>query len=131
MDVEEFLPLPSLSEASELLMEDHLKRVSHPPHTHTHTHTHTSISYIESVLYIVLVQSSTFGLTVPFDLCLQLVGILPSSAVDHDWVLVYSTFRDGISLRTMYRNMYRFENEDTPVVLVVRDDQDKVSGMCT
>ena len=51
--------------------------------------------------------------------------------MDHDWVLVYSTFRDGISLRTMYRNMYTFENEDTPVVLVVRDSQDKVCGMCT
>ena len=53
--------------------------------------------------------------------------ILPASAVGHDWVLIYSTFRDGISLRTMYRNMVAFENEDSPVVLVVRDDQDKVS----
>ncbi len=41
-------------------------------------------------------------------------------------MLVYSTFRDGISLRTMYRNMVAFENEDSPVVLVVRDDQLKV-----
>ncbi len=57
----------------------------------------------------------------------QLVAILPAAAVGRQWVLVYSTFRDGISLRTMYRNMVAFENEDSPVVLVVRDDQLKVS----
>ena len=56
----------------------------------------------------------------------QLVAILPAAAVDRRWMLVYSTFRDGISLRTMYRNMVAFENEDSPVVLVVRDDQLKV-----
>ena len=38
--------------------------------------------------------------------------------------LVYSTFSHGISLRTMYRNMLAFG--DTPVLLVVRDDSNKV-----
>ena len=38
--------------------------------------------------------------------------------------LVYSTFSHGISLRTMYRNMLAFG--DTPVLLVVRDDCNKV-----
>ncbi|XP_064381825.1 oxidation resistance protein 1-like isoform X2 [Halichondria panicea] len=61
----------------------------------------------------------------------KLVAILPAAAVGRQWVLVYSTFRDGISLRTMYRNMVAFENEDSPVVLVVRDDQLKIFGAVT
>jgi hypothetical protein len=49
---------------------------------------------------------------------------LPSQAIGHDMQLVYSTFSHGISLRTMYRNMLAFG--DTPVLLVVRDDSNKV-----
>ena len=59
--------------------------------------------------------------------CIQLSPNLISSAVGHDWVLVYSTFKHGISLRTLYRNMQLCELEETAVVLLVRDDQNKVS----
>ena len=51
---------------------------------------------------------------------------LPSRAVSRDWYLIYSTFKHGISLKTLYRNMMMFENEDSPILLVVRDEQKKV-----
>lgn len=51
---------------------------------------------------------------------------LPSRAVSRDWYLVYSTFKHGISLRTLYRNMVDFE--DSPILLIVRDDCNKLFG---
>ena len=59
---------------------------------------------------------------------IQLSLHLPSQAVDREWYLIYSTFKHGISLRTMYRNMTIFDNEDSPVILVIRDDCGKVKS---
>ena len=59
-------------------------------------------------------------------LAFQLSPNLISAAIGHDWVLVYSTFKHGISLRTLYRNMLSCELPETAVVLLVRDDQNKV-----
>ena len=56
----------------------------------------------------------------------QIVFHLPSQAVSRDWHLIYSTFKHGISLKTLYRNMMMFENEDSPILLVVRDEHKKV-----
>ena len=42
------------------------------------------------------------------------------------WELGYSTFRDGISLHTLYRRLGEYE--DCPNVLVVRDEGGTVSG---
>ncbi len=58
----------------------------------------------------------------------QLSPNLISAAIGHDWVLLYSTFKHGISLRTLYRNMQSCELAETAVILLVRDDQNKVSG---
>lgn len=54
---------------------------------------------------------------------LQLSNYLPSEAIGHEWVLIYSTFVHGISLRTLYRNM---ADVDTAVVLLVQDEFKKV-----
>ena len=56
----------------------------------------------------------------------QMMFHLPYKAVGRDWYLIYSTFKHGISLRTLYRNMMLFENEDSPILLIVRDEQKKV-----
>ena len=42
------------------------------------------------------------------------------------WELGYSTFRDGISLHTLYRRLGDYE--DCPNVLVVKDEAGTVSG---
>lgn len=55
---------------------------------------------------------------------IQLNSNLPSRAIGHCWVLVYSTFQHGFSLKTLYRKM---EFYDTPVLLVVMDDAHQVS----
>lgn len=49
-----------------------------------------------------------------------------SAAVGHDWFLIYSTFKHGISLRTLYRNMVTAELPESAIVLLVRDEQNKV-----
>lgn len=81
MEVEATLPLPNMSDISELLKEEHIRK-----------------------------------------LCSK----LPYQAVGHDWVLIYSTCKHGISLRTLYRNMAGYE--ETPVLLVVRDQNKKLFG---
>ena len=49
-----------------------------------------------------------------------------SSAVGHDWMLLYSTFRHGMSLQTLYRNM--IEYGDSPVLLFVKDTTSQVTA---
>ena len=51
---------------------------------------------------------------------------LLGNAVGHDWYPVYSTFKHGFSLSTMYRNMLEFEG--SPVLLVVQDSFGKLFG---
>lgn len=50
---------------------------------------------------------------------------LPSRTVGHCWVLVYSTFQHGFSLKTLYRKM---EYYDTPVLLIVMDGAHHIFG---
>jgi len=50
---------------------------------------------------------------------------LPSRTVGHSWELIYSTTIHGISLSTLYRN---FIGYDTPVLIVVKDENQKVFG---
>lgn len=50
---------------------------------------------------------------------------LPSRTVGHSWELIYSTTIHGISLSTLYRN---FQCYDTPVLIVVKDENQKVFG---
>ena len=53
-------------------------------------------------------------------LSFQLASHVPSST----WVLAYSTFLHGTSLKTLY---YRLREVETPVMLVVKDDNGFVS----
>ena len=42
-----------------------------------------------------------------------------------EWLLLYSTFKHGISLQTLYRKVEPYPN--SPLLLVIRDEHDKVS----
>ena len=55
----------------------------------------------------------------PFDR--QLSEYVPSDT----WILVYSTYRHGMSLKTLYN---RFNDLETPVLIVVKDDNGFVCG---
>ncbi|XP_065898217.1 oxidation resistance protein 1-like isoform X2 [Dysidea avara] len=81
MEVEDDLPLPSLSEESELMDPFHIQQLSKK---------------------------------------------LLSAAIGHDWVLLYSTFKHGMSLRTLYRNMVDYG--DNPVLLFVKDTHYQTFG---
>lgn len=61
---------------------------------------------------------------IDFFCVLQLNRSLPSRTVGHCWVLVYSTFQHGFSLKTLYRKM---EYYDSPILLVVNDGEHQVS----
>lgn len=74
------LPLPDLSDPSEIFLEDHRK-----------------------------------------ELCKN----LPARAEGYPWSLIYSTSKHGFSLKTMYREMAKFE---TPVLLAITDTQGTVFG---
>ncbi len=50
----------------------------------------------------------------------QLASHVPSDT----WVLAYSTFQHGMSLKTLY---HRLREIETPVLLVVKDDNGFVS----
>ena len=54
----------------------------------------------------------------------QLSRKLPSRTVGHSWELVYSTMIHGITLSTLYRN---FQGYDSPVLIVVKDEHQRVS----
>lgn len=82
MEVEASLPLPTLSEETDLMQENHLRSLSQKLAWH---------------------------------------------AVGNNWYLIYSTFKHGISLRTLYRSMLTLDR-DSPVLLLVRDDSKKLFG---
>ncbi|EDO46287.1 predicted protein [Nematostella vectensis] len=56
----------------------------------------------------------------------QLNKLLPSRTVGHTWMLVYSTFLHGFSLKTLYRNM---ECYDSPMLIIIRDDEHQIFGV--
>lgn len=94
MEVEDDLPLPMLNEQSELMEPYHIQQVNRA-----------------SIGIIIIVNSVL--------LVVQLSKNLISMAVGHDWILLYSTFKHGMSLQTLYRNMVEYG--DNPVLLFVKD----------
>uniref|UniRef100_A0A3Q3EQZ6 Nuclear receptor coactivator 7 n=1 Tax=Labrus bergylta TaxID=56723 RepID=A0A3Q3EQZ6_9LABR len=55
----------------------------------------------------------------------QLAAQMPARTQGYPWQLVYSTAIHGSSLKTLYRNMAGL---DSPVLLVIKDMQQKVFG---
>ncbi|KAK3590702.1 hypothetical protein CHS0354_008040 [Potamilus streckersoni] len=53
---------------------------------------------------------------------------LPPRTVGYPWTLIYSTDKHGFSLKTLYRCMLGL---DSPILLVVKDTDDKVFGAMT
>jgi hypothetical protein len=115
------LPLPELIGASDILTEELRKKVCillfafkcidwsltpipilslslSPTHTVPHPHT-------PHVRY-------------PGPTCEQLCKHLPARAEGYSWTLIYSSAKHGFSLKTLYREMTKFES---PVLMVIED----------
>ncbi|XP_076349686.1 oxidation resistance protein 1-like isoform X3 [Tachypleus tridentatus] len=60
--------------------------------------------------------------------CRELAKHLPPRVEGCPWILIYSSFKHGFSLKTLYREMAKFE---TPVILVVIDNEGTVFGVLT
>lgn len=50
----------------------------------------------------------------------RIVSFLPARAQAYPWMLIYSSDVHGFSLSTMYRNMIKYKDDMTPVLLVIR-----------
>ncbi|KAL3115562.1 hypothetical protein niasHT_015900 [Heterodera trifolii] len=58
----------------------------------------------------------------------QIIDILPPRAEGYPWVQIYNSEKHGFSLTTLYRRMTEWDEEMSPVLLVVRDVNGHVFG---
>uniref|UniRef100_A0A914HG56 Oxidation resistance protein 1 n=1 Tax=Globodera rostochiensis TaxID=31243 RepID=A0A914HG56_GLORO len=58
----------------------------------------------------------------------QIIDILPPRAEGYPWVQIYNSEKHGFSLTTLYRKMVEWDEEMSPVLLVVRDVNGHVFG---
>ncbi|KAL3072522.1 hypothetical protein niasHS_017496 [Heterodera schachtii] len=58
----------------------------------------------------------------------QIIDILPPRAEGYPWVQIYNSEKHGFSLTTLYRRMAEWDEEMSPVLLVVRDVNGHVFG---
>uniref|UniRef100_A0A8R1DYN1 Oxidation resistance protein 1 n=2 Tax=Caenorhabditis japonica TaxID=281687 RepID=A0A8R1DYN1_CAEJA len=58
----------------------------------------------------------------------QVMDILPPRAEGYPWVNIYNSEKHGFSLATMYRKMAEFDEDLSPVLLIIRDTKEHVFG---
>ncbi|GMR59270.1 hypothetical protein PMAYCL1PPCAC_29465 [Pristionchus mayeri] len=58
----------------------------------------------------------------------QIMEILPARAEGYPWVSIYNSDKHGFSLATLYRKMAEFDEDMSPVLLIIRDTKDHVFG---
>ncbi|CAD6199693.1 unnamed protein product [Caenorhabditis auriculariae] len=58
----------------------------------------------------------------------QIMDILPPRAEGYPWVNIYNSEKHGFSLTTMYRKMAEFDEDLSPVLLIIRDTKEHVFG---
>ncbi|CAJ0591322.1 unnamed protein product [Cylicocyclus nassatus] len=58
----------------------------------------------------------------------QIMDILPPRAEGYPWVNIYNSEKHGFSLTTLYRKMIEFDEDLSPVLLIVRDTREHVFG---
>ncbi|CAJ0961856.1 unnamed protein product, partial [Mesorhabditis belari] len=58
----------------------------------------------------------------------QVMEILPARAEGYPWVQIYNSEKHGFSLATLYRKMVEFDEDMSPVLLIIRDTNDHVFG---
>lgn len=58
----------------------------------------------------------------------QIMEILPPRAEGYPWVSIYNSEKHGFSLTTLYRKMIEFDEDLSPVLLIVRDTREHVFG---
>ncbi|VDD97785.1 unnamed protein product [Enterobius vermicularis] len=58
----------------------------------------------------------------------KIMNILPPRAEGYPWVNIYSSEKHGFSLFTLYRKMQDWDEELSPILLLIRDCNDGVFG---
>ncbi|VDK77963.1 unnamed protein product [Litomosoides sigmodontis] len=58
----------------------------------------------------------------------QMVDVLPARASGYPWINIYNSEKHGFSLHTFYRKMIDWDEEMSPVLLIIRDCETNVFG---
>ncbi|KAM3716989.1 TLD domain-containing protein [Dirofilaria immitis] len=58
----------------------------------------------------------------------QMVDVLPARAAGYPWINIYNSEKHGFSLHTFYRKMIDWDEEMSPILLVIRDCDKNVFG---
>ncbi|KAE9412987.1 hypothetical protein Angca_010141 [Angiostrongylus cantonensis] len=58
----------------------------------------------------------------------QIMEILPPRAEGYPWMSIYNSEKHGFSLTTLYRKMIEFDEDLSPVLLIIRDTREHVFG---
>ncbi|MFH4976557.1 hypothetical protein AB6A40_003266 [Gnathostoma spinigerum] len=58
----------------------------------------------------------------------QILSVLPARAEGYPWVCVYNSEKHGFSLHTLYRRMAQWNEDMSPILLVIRDCKNHVFG---
>uniref|UniRef100_A0A915K3W5 Oxidation resistance protein 1 n=1 Tax=Romanomermis culicivorax TaxID=13658 RepID=A0A915K3W5_ROMCU len=87
-----------------------------------------SLSGLTETYFLPLPEGSSRSTLLNENLTRRLVGVLPARAQIYPWVLIYSSHEHGFSLRTMYNRMSRWHEDQSPTLLIVKDDNGRVFG---
>uniref|UniRef100_A0A1I7VUQ9 Oxidation resistance protein 1 n=1 Tax=Loa loa TaxID=7209 RepID=A0A1I7VUQ9_LOALO len=58
----------------------------------------------------------------------QMVDVLPARAAGYPWINIYNSEKHGFSLHTFYRKMVDWDEEMSPILLIIRDCEKNVFG---
>ncbi|CAG9536115.1 unnamed protein product [Cercopithifilaria johnstoni] len=58
----------------------------------------------------------------------QMVDVLPPRATGYPWINIYNSEKHGFSLHTFYRKMIDWDEEMSPILLIIRDCEKNVFG---
>uniref|UniRef100_A0A1I8EED4 Oxidation resistance protein 1 n=1 Tax=Wuchereria bancrofti TaxID=6293 RepID=A0A1I8EED4_WUCBA len=86
-----------------------------------------SLDQLDKVV-LPLPDGATFSQILDESMIRQMVDVLPARAAGYPWINIYNSEKHGFSLHTFYRKMIDWDEEMSPILLVIRDCEKNVFG---